>query len=124
MPIPNFLLVLVVHLGFLYMWSVNLQHYLDDNGSTATTPAKAIELADHFGNIVAAVTLDFTGKLIDIVAVTCRNDEIKNCTGKIFGCLGDELISVDWYCDKCDDSGIITGWEDALWDCTNETLAD
>ncbi|KKK61717.1 hypothetical protein LCGC14_3011540 [marine sediment metagenome] len=106
------------------MWSVNLQHFLDASGSTATTPPEARELADHFGAIVAAVTLDFTGKLVEIDAVTCRNTKVANCNGKIVACLGDELTSVDWYCDKCDDSGLITGWEDTLWDCTEEALAD
>ena len=65
------------------MWSINMQHFLDKKGSTDQTPVKARELADHFGAIVAVVTLDFT---------------------------------------DCDDSGVITGWNGTLWDCTEVAL--
>lgn len=105
------------------MWSVNLQHFLDDKGSTASTPPEARKLAEYFGAIVAAVTLNFSGRLIEVEAVGCRNLKVKSCTGKIKGCIGKELQKIDWYCEKCDDSGIITGWEGTLWDCTEEALA-
>ncbi|MCR4308150.1 MAG: hypothetical protein NUV80_06335 [Candidatus Berkelbacteria bacterium] len=105
------------------MWSVNMQHFLDENGSTAQVPARAKELADHFGAIVAAVTLDFTGRAIEVSGVTCRNPKPPDCPGSIIGYLGRDLHSIEWYCTDCEDSGVITGWDDTLWDCTEEALA-
>jgi hypothetical protein len=46
------------------MWSVNMQHFLDEKGSTDKAPAKAKELADRFGVIVAGVTLVRRGDLL------------------------------------------------------------
>jgi hypothetical protein len=55
------------------MWSTNMQHFLDDKGSTDQTPVKAKELADHFGAIVAVVTLDFTGRTIEVSGIPCAD---------------------------------------------------
>ena len=63
------------------MWSVNMQHFLDEKGSTDSAPAKAKVLADHFGAIVAGVTLDFTGRAIEVSGVTCRNPKSPGCSG-------------------------------------------
>lgn len=105
------------------MWSVNMQHFLDEKGSTDQIPVKAKELADHFGAIVAAVTLDFTGRTIKVSGITCRNLKSPGCSGSIIGCLGRDIESIDWCCTDCEDSGVITGWDDTLWDCTEEALA-
>jgi hypothetical protein len=105
------------------MWSVNMQHFLDENGSTDQIPAEVKELADHFGAIVAVVTLDFTGRTIVVSGITCRNPKSPGCSGSIIGCLGRDIESIEWYCSDCEDSGVITGWDGTLWDCTEEALA-
>ena len=102
------------------MWSTNMQHFLDKNGSTDQIPVEARELADHFGAIVAVVTLDFTGRAIEVSGITCRDP---SCSGSITGYLGQDIDSIDWYCTDCEDSGVITGWDGTLWDCTEEALA-
>ncbi len=104
------------------MWSVNMQHFIDEKGSTSNTPVKAKASADHFGAMVTAVTLDFTGRTLSVAGITCRNPKMSNCCGIINASLGVNLDRVDWYCSNCDDSGVITGWEDTLWDCTEEAL--
>ena len=90
------------------MWSTNMQHFLDEKGSTDQIPAEVKELADYFGTIVAAVTLDFTGRAIDVPGITCCNP---GCSGSIIGYLGRDIDSIEWYCTACDDSGVITGWD-------------
>lgn len=105
------------------MWSVDMQHFLDDKGSTDRIPLPAKELADHFGAIVAAVTLDFTGRANKVAEVTCRNAESPCCTGTIIGYLGQDLGQIEWNCNECNDYGVITGWEDTLWDCCEQALA-
>jgi hypothetical protein len=105
------------------MWSVNMQHFLDENGSTDQIPAEVKELADHFGAIVAVVTLDFTGRTIVVSGITCRNPKSPGCSGSIIGCLGRDIENIEWYCSDCEDSGVITGWDGTLWDCTEEALA-
>lgn len=36
---------------------------------------------------------------------------------------GDERDSIQWHCPVCQDNGIITGWQDTLWDGFAESLA-
>ena len=105
------------------MWSVNMQHFLDEKGSTDMVPPAVKEMADRFGAIVAAVTLDFTGRAIEVAEATCCNSEVPHCTGAIIGYLGQDLGQIEWYCTECKDSGVITGWEDTLWDCCDQALA-
>jgi hypothetical protein len=105
------------------MWSVNMQHFLDENGSTDQTPVEVKELADHFGAMVTAVTLDFTGRAITVSGITCRNPKSPSCSGSIIGYLGRDIESIEWYCSDCEDSGVITGWDGTLWDCKEEALA-
>jgi hypothetical protein len=105
------------------MWSTNMQHFLDEKGSTDQIPAEVKELADHFGAIVAAVTLDFTGRAITVPDITCRNPGSPGCMGSITGYLSQNIDSIEWYCTECDDSGVITGWDDTLWDCHEVALA-
>ena len=105
------------------MWSTNMQHFLDKKESTDQIPVEVKELADHFGAIVAAITLDFTGRAIEVSGIKCRNSKSPGCTGPIIGYLGQNLQSIDWHCEGCDDSGVITGWDGTLWDCTEEALA-
>ena len=91
------------------MWSVDMQHFLDEKGSTDMVPPAVKEMADRFGAIVAAVTLDFTGLAIGVSKATCCNSDVPHCTGAIIGCLGQDLDQVEWYCTECKDSGVITG---------------
>ena len=100
------------------MWSINLEHFLDEKGSTSELPEAALEIAEHFGSIVSKVTLDFTGQKVEITSVNCRNPEIKDCNGTIIGVLGEKLEEINWYCGECNDSGAITGWGDTLWNCS------
>ena len=106
------------------MWSVNLKHYLDEKGSTDQVPVEAKALAEHFGRIVSVVTLDYTGQLVEIPEISCRNPELKGCPGTIIGYLGEELEQVKWYCNECNGSGVVTGWEDTLWGCMEIALND
>ena len=78
------------------MRSTNLQHFLDEKGGTSQLPEAALELAAHYGSIVAEVTLDFTGKKVEITSVKCRNADIQECNGMIVGVIGQSLDEIDW----------------------------
>ena len=105
------------------MWSTNMQHFLDEKGSTDQIPVEVKELADHFGAIVKVVTLDFTGRTIEVHGITCRSPKSPGCSGSIIGYLGQDIESIEWHCKACEDSGVITGWNGTLWDCHEEALA-
>jgi hypothetical protein len=105
------------------MWSVDMRHFLDQKGSTDTAPLPVKALADRFGAIVAAVTLDFTGQAIEVRGATCCNADFPGCSGTIIGCLGHDIDRIEWWCTACKDSGNITGWEGTLWDCCEQALA-
>lgn len=103
--------------GTLTMRLVNMQHFLDEKGSTHKIPPKARELAEHFGAIVVAVTLDLTGRAVEVAEASCRNPDSPKCAGAIIGCSGKEADRIEWRCNECTDFGFITGWQGTLWDC-------
>ena len=105
------------------MMSVDMQHFLDEKGSTHQVPRQAKELADHFGTIVTAVTLDFTGRAIEVTGVSCRNSDSPHCTGAIIGKLGENSGRIEWHCNECKDAGFISGWQGTLWDCCGHAQA-
>jgi len=100
------------------MWSTNLQHFLDDKGSTDQLPVEALELAEYFGKIVMAVTYDLTGCEIEVTSLKCRSTDIEFCTSTVIAYYGNSLGEINWHCKKCNESGLITGWQGTFWDCS------
>jgi len=104
------------------MWSTNLQHFLDKKGSTEQLPVEALELAEYFGKIVTTVTYDPDGGEIEVTSLNCRGTDVELCTGSVIGYFGDRPCDINWHCKKCGESGLITGWKDTLWDCSENAI--
>ncbi len=91
----------------------NLKHYLGDDLSLIEVPAPAATLREFLGCVVEAVTTRAPEVEKYGTQLKCR----QQCNGDIFALFdpGDPATIV-WSCMSCDDQGMLTGWEDTVWD--------
>jgi hypothetical protein len=95
-------------------WIVDLRHYLTPAGALAKMPPRARILAEYFASIV----VDATANIDDPPKVRCRRwPGHRRCNGIIM-CYpaADENDTIHWHCPVCHDNGIISGWQNTLWD--------
>ena len=102
-------------------WIVDLRHYLTPTGAMADMPPRARILAEYFASIV----VDATTNIDELPTVRCRRQPgHRRCSGIIMSYpTSDENDSIYWHCPVCHDNGIITGWQNTLWDGFAETHA-
>ncbi len=95
-------------------WIVDLRHYLAPSGAIAEMPRRARLLAEYFASIV----VDATSNLDDEPTVRCRRHPgRKRRTGIVMSYpSADENPSILWHCPTCQDNGVISGWQNTLWD--------
>ena len=95
-------------------WIVDLRHYLDPAGAIAEMPSRARLLAEYFASIV----LDATVNLEEEPSVRCRRRPgHRRCTGIIMSYpSAEDTDRIYWHCPVCDDKGLISGWQNTLWD--------
>jgi PHP family Zn ribbon phosphoesterase len=99
-------------------WITDLRHFLDEGGTTSNLPPPATKIANYFGSIVEAVTSQ-PGKRISAAAmgIKCRRRPgRKRCAGEIVAFIDEDTLRVHWQCPVCGDKGIISGWQDTIWD--------
>jgi hypothetical protein len=99
----------------------NIQHFLDDNGDIAELRPEALYLLYFLGNIIITATIEYD-KPISIADIPCRtinNDE--SCPGEIEVWVYAENNEIGWECTECGEEGIISNWEQTLWDQRNYT---
>jgi len=94
----------------------DVRHLLDAEGSLASTPAPAVELARFLGAIVAWVSIG--GGEDTNVSCRCRPAR-QRCLGDIFARLDTRTGSIEWTCPACGDGGVISGWQGTSWDRRN-----
>lgn len=77
-------------------------------------PPRARLLAEYFASIV----VDATTNIDDPPRVRCRRRPgRRRCGGMIISYpSGDERDTIHWHCPVCYDNGIISGWQNTLWD--------
>jgi hypothetical protein len=95
-------------------WIIDLRHYLTPTGAIADLSPRGRRLAEYFASIVA----DATTELDEPPTVRCRRRPgRRRCDGIVMSYPAvDEHDSIHWYCPLCDDNGVITGWQNTLWD--------
>ncbi|HEY4367753.1 MAG TPA: hypothetical protein VGN07_11020 [Steroidobacteraceae bacterium] len=75
-------------------------------------PPRALILAEYFASIV----VDATTNIDDPPTVRCRRRSgHRPCTGIVIPS-ADENDTIHWHCPVCHDNGIISGWQNTLWD--------
>jgi hypothetical protein len=95
-------------------WIVDLRHYLTAAGAMAELSPRGRILAEYFASIV----VDATANIDDPPTVHCRRRPgHRPCTGIVMSYpSNDENDTIYWHCPVCHDNGMISGWQDTLWD--------
>lgn len=97
-------------------WVTDLTHFLQNGRLHPALPGPARRLVDHLGAIVAAVT---SVEPDEPLGVRCRRRPgRKPCPGPIEGFIDPESHEICWFCVACGDNGVISNWENTVWDCS------
>ena len=97
-------------------WITNLRHFLEEKGDLGDIPGPARKLAEYLCSIVKAAT-SYAFEISLPTGIRCRRrPKRKPCQGEIFAILDKKNNSIEWFCSRCDDNGIITAWENTKWD--------
>ena len=101
-------------------WIVDLQHYLTPTGAFAPMPKEARRLAEYFASIV----LDTTGNVDGPSQVHCRRRPKRRlCNTPLVSLIDPQNEGIRWWCPTCHDNGLISGWQNTLWDGSKEPLS-
>ena len=93
---------------------INMRHYLGEHLEFIEIPGPAVRLRDFIGSIIAAVTACPPTDVNRGTNVKCRH--IRKCKGEIIGHIDTKNTEeIHWFCDSCQEQGIITGWEQTHW---------
>lgn len=95
-------------------WIIDLRCYLAPTGTMAELPPRVRKLAEY----IASIVVDATTHLDDPPTVRCRRRPgRRRCTGVVMSYPNnDENDTIHWYCPVCGDNGLISGWQNTLWD--------
>ena len=95
-------------------WITDLTHFLGNGRLPRKLPSPALRLVEYLGKIVAAVT---GAEPDDPLGVQCRRRPARRpCRGKIEGYIVPESNAIYWECLVCGDNGLISNWENTIWD--------
>ncbi len=97
----------------------DLQHFLD---LPEDTPGPARRLAAHLGDIVRAATAGDAGTAWESALPCGRRPANRACPGRMIVLRTDAGASIRWQCSACDDTGVISNWEDTPFDLRRRAL--
>ena len=93
------------------MFIVDLRHYLDDKGAIGPRSGPGLDMANFMTGVVACGT--------NLNASCARPPPCIECTSAGVRVVMDESSRVYWQCCACDEDGVISNWQDTLWDMTD-----
>ena len=96
------------------------RHLLD---LPADTPGPARRLAEHLGNTVRAATAGDAGSAWSSALSCRRRPAHRGCLGRMMRLRAEAGAPIRWQCSVCDDTGVISNWEDSPSDLRRRKLA-
>ena len=95
-------------------WITDLTDFLENGRLPQGLPGPALRLVEYLGRIVAAVT---GVEPDDPLGVRCRRRPGRRpCPGEIEGYISPESSVIYWECLVCGERGVISNWENTMWD--------
>lgn len=95
-------------------WITDLTDFLENGRLPGEISGPALRLVQYLGRIVAAVT---GAEPDDPLGVRCRRRPGRRpCGGEIEGYIDPESNAIYWACLLCGDNGLISKWENTMWD--------
>jgi hypothetical protein len=101
------------------MLVTDLHHMLDLPPDTAR-PAR--RLAEHLSNIVRAATAGDAGTAWESALPCRRRPANRPCPGRMIVLRTQPAAPIRWQCSICDDTGVISNWEDSVFDLRRRQL--
>jgi len=97
----------------------DLHHFLD-LPPDATGPAR--RLAEHLGNILRAATAGDAGTAWESALPCRRRPTNRACPGRMIVLRTHSGTPIRWRCSVCQDTGVISNWEDSPFDLRRRQL--
>jgi hypothetical protein len=97
----------------------DLHHFLD---LPDDTPGPARRLAAHLGDIVRAATAGDAGTAWESALPCRRRPANRACPGRMIVLRTESGTPIRWQCSVCDDTGVISNWEDSPFDLRRRGL--
>jgi len=97
----------------------DLHHFLD---LPPDTPGPARRLAEHLGNIVRAATAGDAGAAWETALPCRRRPANRACRGRMIVLRTEAGAPIRWQCSVCEDTGVISNWEDSPFDLRRRGL--
>jgi hypothetical protein len=101
------------------MLVTDLHHFLD---LPEDTPGPARRLAEHLSNIVRAATAGDAGTAWESALPCRRRPANRRCRGRMIVLRTEAGAPIQWQCSACQDEGVISNWEDSLFDLRRRRL--
>jgi hypothetical protein len=101
------------------MMVTDLHHFLD---LPPDTPDPARRLAEHLGNIARAATSGDAGPAWESALPCRRRPANRACPGRMIVLRTEAGAPIRWQCSVCDDTGVISNWEDSPFDLRRRGL--
>lgn len=101
------------------MLVTDLHHFLD---LPEDTPGPARRLAEHLANIVRAATAGDAGTAWESALPCPRRPSNRRCPGRMIVLLTEPGAPIRWQCSVCDDTGVISNWQDSPFDLRRRQL--
>jgi hypothetical protein len=98
----------------------DLHHFLD---LPPDTPGPARRLAEQLSNIVRAATAGDAGTAWESALPCPRRPASRRCHGRMIVLRTEPGAPMRWQCGVCDDTGVISNWEDSPFDLRRQGLA-
>lgn len=101
------------------IWTIDLNHFLDEVGDLITEPKEAGILGEYFAAIVLMVSFPDIEHPPEYNVRCRRRPKRQPCMAEIAGWIEPESDDIFWVCPKCHDSGRISNWRGSIWDMSD-----
>ena len=98
----------------------DLQHFLD---LPVDTPRPARRVADHLSDLVRAATAGDAGTAWETALPCRRRPGNRACPGRMIVLRSRPDAPIEWQCSVCNDSGMISNWQDSPIDLRRRNLS-